>query len=66
MIKQQLKKTKDGGVPEWPKGADCKSVTLVSMVRIHLPPPEERINLVYSFFMWKKRIKSYKEEKVIK
>ena len=34
-----LKKTKYGGVPEWPKGADCKSVTLVSMVRIHLPPP---------------------------
>ena len=34
-----FKKTKYGGVPEWPKGADCKSVTLVSMVRIHLPPP---------------------------
>ena len=28
-----------GGVPEWPKGADCKSATKVSVVRIHLPPP---------------------------
>ena len=35
---KKLKK-KFGGIPEWPKGADCKSVALASMVRIHLPPP---------------------------
>ena len=28
-----------GGVPEWSKGADCKSVASASMVRIHSPPP---------------------------
>ena len=27
-----------GGVPEWPKGADCKSVAIASKVRILLPP----------------------------
>ncbi len=27
-----------GGIPEWPKGADCKSVALASKVRILLPP----------------------------
>ena len=30
-----------GGVPEWSKGADCKSVASASMVRIHPPPPKE-------------------------
>ena len=29
-----------GGVPEWPKGADCKSVAIASVVRIHPPPPK--------------------------
>ena len=28
-----------GGVPEWPKGSDCKSDAKASVVRIHLPPP---------------------------
>ena len=28
-----------GGVPEWPKGADCKSAAQASMVRIRPPPP---------------------------
>ena len=32
-------RTKYGGVPEWSKGADCKSVASASMVRIHSPPP---------------------------
>ena len=33
-----------GGVPEWLKGADCKSVDLAStLVRIQPPPPEARI-----------------------
>ena len=27
-----------GWGPEWPKGADCKSVALASVVRIHLRP----------------------------
>ncbi len=27
-----------GGIPEWPKGADCKSVAIASKVRILLPP----------------------------
>ena len=29
----------EGGVPEWPKGSDCKSDAQASVVRIHLPPP---------------------------
>ena len=29
-----------GGVPEWPKGSDCKSDAKASVVRIHLPPPK--------------------------
>ena len=37
--KTKRKKKKFGGIPEWPKGADCKSVALASMVQIHLPPP---------------------------
>ena len=28
-----------GGVPEWPKGSDCKSDAKASVVRIHPPPP---------------------------
>ena len=28
-----------GGVPEWPKGSDCKSDARASVVRIHPPPP---------------------------
>ena len=28
-----------GGVPEWPKGSDCKSDAQASVVRIHPPPP---------------------------
>ena len=31
-----------GEVPEWPKGADCKSVALASMVQIHSSPPIEK------------------------
>ena len=27
-----------GGIPEWPKGADCKSVAIASQVRILLRP----------------------------
>ena len=27
------------GVPEWPKGSDCKSDARASMVRIHPPAP---------------------------
>ncbi len=30
-----------GGVPEWPKGSDCKSDAQASVVRIHPPPPKE-------------------------
>ena len=36
---RKKKNKKYGGIPEWPKGADCKSVALASMVQIHLPPP---------------------------
>ena len=37
------RKAKDGGIPEWPKGADCKSAGLrPTEVRILLPPPIER------------------------
>ena len=28
-----------GGVPEWPKGSDCKSDAKASLVRIQPPPP---------------------------
>src|SRR5690606_2383187 len=28
-----------GGVPEWPKGSDCKSDAQASLVRIQPPPP---------------------------
>ena len=28
-----------GGVPEWPKGSDCKSDAKASVVRIHPPAP---------------------------
>ena len=28
-----------GGVPEWPKGSDCKSDAKASVVQIHPPPP---------------------------
>ena len=28
-----------GGVPEWPKGSDCKSDAQASVVQIHPPPP---------------------------
>ncbi len=28
-----------GGVPEWPKGSDCKSDAKASQVRILPPPP---------------------------
>ena len=28
-----------GGIPERPKGSDCKSDAKASVVRIHLPPP---------------------------
>ena len=31
-----------GGVPEWPKGSDCKSDAQASVVRIHPPPPDLR------------------------
>ena len=30
----------DGEIPEWPKGADCKSAAKASKVRILLSPPE--------------------------
>tara|TARA_R110000850_G_scaffold224637_1_gene350066 strand:- start:125 stop:304 length:180 start_codon:yes stop_codon:yes gene_type:complete len=29
-----------GEIPEWPKGADCKSAAKASKVRILLSPPE--------------------------
>jgi hypothetical protein len=32
-----------GGVPEWPKGSDCKSDAQASKVRILLPPPSFRL-----------------------
>ena len=32
-----------GGVPEWPKGSDCKSDARASVVRIHPPPPRIRL-----------------------
>ena len=33
-----------GGVPEWLKGADCKSVGLApTLVRIQSPPPETQL-----------------------
>ena len=36
-----------GGVPEWPKGSDCKSDAKASVVRIHLPPPSlKKVRLV--------------------
>jgi hypothetical protein len=35
-----------GGVPEWPKGSDCKSDAKASVVRIHPPPPYFPGNLV--------------------
>lgn len=28
-----------GGVPEWPKGSDCKSDAKASVVQIYSPPP---------------------------
>ncbi len=29
----------NGGVPEWLKGTDCKSVAYATLVRIQPPPP---------------------------
>ena len=31
-----------GGVPEWPKGSDCKSDAKASEVRILPPPPDKK------------------------
>ena len=39
-----------GWIPERPKGADCKSVAIASMVRIHLLPPQIVRNLEKSRF----------------
>ncbi len=36
----QIQKTSSGGVPERPKGSDCKSDAKASLVRIQPPPPE--------------------------
>ncbi len=33
-----------GGVPEWPKGSDCKSDAKASVVRIHPPPPRTKVS----------------------
>ena len=38
-VEQNVRLEVFGGVPEWPKGADCKSAVSTSVVRIHLPPP---------------------------
>ena len=37
-----------GGIPEWSKGADCKSVAKASKVRILLPPPKFLLGAVAS------------------
>ncbi len=34
-----------GGVPEWPKGSDCKSDAKASLVRIQPPPPVNPYNI---------------------
>ena len=39
VVEQNVRLEVFGGVPEWPKGADCKSAVSTSVVRIHLPPP---------------------------
>jgi hypothetical protein len=36
-----------GGIPERPKGSDCKSDAKASVVRIHLPPP---FNVAYRLY----------------
>ena len=44
-----------GGVPEWLKGADCKSAAVMAtLVRIQPPPPSMRSNPLqpHSFFMF--------------
>ena len=38
-VKQNMRLPVFGGVPEWPKGADCKSAVSTSEVRILPPPP---------------------------
>ena|GEM_PF-3917727 len=35
-----------GGVPEWPKGSDCKSDAKASVVRIHPPPPDKSCSVL--------------------
>ena len=39
IVKQNVRLEVFGGVPERPKGADCKSAVSTSVVRIHSPPP---------------------------
>ena len=36
-----------GGIPERPKGSDCKSDAKASVVRIHLPPPDLKCSRVW-------------------